>query len=177
MIRLGQGSRESFEILYERYFSKLVWFASGFLNETPKAEDAVQEVFIRIIERPGMFDPGKKFSTWVYAVTANMCKQMLRNEQNRLRILKERVASESDHVQEANAGQFPGDKKLLQEKIKSAFETLNEKEKNIYTLRFEEEFSIKEIADVLQMPEGSVKSGIYYLLKKFALQLKDFSYE
>lgn len=48
------------------------------------------------------------------------------------------------------------------------------KEKTIYTLRFEQELSIKEIADIMNIPEGTVKSGIYYLLKKFTPHLKDF---
>jgi RNA polymerase sigma-70 factor (ECF subfamily) len=174
MRRICRAERKAFELLYERYFDKLVWFARGFVDGTHAAEDIVQEVFLKIIERPEQFDPGKKFSTWVYTVTANSCRQALRNEQNRLRIIRENNASypaETENAREIH------DTELLQKNISAAYESMNEKEKNIYTLRFGQELSIKEIAGIIQIPEGSVKSGIYYLLKKIAQHVKDFSHE
>ena len=54
---------------------------------------------------------------------------------------------------------------------------LNEKEQRIFKLRFEQDLPIKEIAEILSIPEGSVKSGIYYLLKKMSHKLKEFRYE
>lgn len=171
---ISKGQKKALEVIYDRYFDKLVRFAMSFLNDEAKAEDVVQETFIRIIEKHNLFDQEKKFSTWIYTITGNNCKQVLRNEKNRLRILKEEVMGHG-----ANSGimHLESDHKFLQQKIKVIYATLSEKEKNIYTLRFENEMSIKEIAEVICIPEGSVKSGIYYLLKKFALHLKEFTHE
>lgn len=174
MQMLCGGNRKAFELLYDRYFDKLVWFAFGFVNDRQKAEDVVQEVFLKVIEKPEQFDSTKKFSTWVYTVTGNVCRQVLRNEQNRLRILKDNV---TPGLEKNTVMNHANDQNYLREKVKNTFETLNEKEKNIYLLRFEQELSIKEIAEIIQIPEGSVKSGIYYLLKKFANNLKEFSHE
>lgn len=174
MAGVVDGDRQAFETLYDRYFNKLVWFARGFVEETNRAEDLVQDVFIRIIENPDLFDSSKKFSTWMYVVTSNRCKQVLRDEKNRLRILQENVFPYSEKTSQV-AGS--SDLNLLKEKIQSIYSTLSEKEKNIYTLRFDQELSIKEIAEILELPEGSIKSGIFYLLKKLAHHLKDFTHE
>jgi len=165
---------KAFETLYDRYFNKLVWFARGFLADSQKSEDLVQDVFIKLIEKPEQFDGSRKFSTWIYVVTSNRCKQVLRDEKNRLRILQENVMPFTEKTATLHQ---TSDFRLLKEKIQVVFNDCSEKEKSIYSLRFEQELSIKEIAEILRIPEGSVKSGIYYLLKKFANHLKEFSHE
>ncbi|MES2616351.1 MAG: RNA polymerase sigma factor [Bacteroidota bacterium] len=164
---------DAFSELYDRYFDKLVWFASRFVEDTHKAEDIVQEVFMKLIEKPEHFNKDMRFSTWVYTVTSNACKNHLRNEQNRNRIMEETIKPGA--VQHAHS-MLEIDAKILRQRINSAYNSLNEKEKNIFILRFEQELSLKEIAEIIAIPEGSVKSGIYYLLKKFTPYLKDFSY-
>lgn len=170
MADICKGDRNAFELLYDRYFNKLVWFAQGFLKDVQLAEDVVQEVFIRIMERPELFDQSRTFSTWAYTLTGNECKNRLRNAQNRSRIMEE-----NHHVLYPQSAEMDFDPDLgyVQAQIRKAFEGLNDKEKNIYVLRFEQERSIKEIAELVQIPEGSVKSGIYYLLKKMGTQLKE----
>lgn len=169
-----KGERWAFGCLYDRYFDKLVWFARSFLQDEQKAEDAIQEIFIRIIEHPEKFDATKKFSTWVYTLTGNYCKNILRDEQNRNRIIEQNVLPQQNKQTQLHE---QSDYHLLKDRIKKACEQLNEKEKNVFALRFEQDLSIKEIADILDMPEGSVKSSIYYLLKKVSPHLKDFTYE
>jgi RNA polymerase sigma-70 factor (ECF subfamily) len=168
-----KGERAAFETLYDRYFNKLVWYSRRVIDDLHQAEDAVQEVFVKIIEKPGSFDPGRKFSTWIYTVTANMCRNILRDTQNRSRILEENAGAQTEaHAQQ----QHELDHELLRDRIRAAYRDLNEKEKSIFVLRFEQELSLREIADVMSIPEGSVKSGIYYLLKKIATHLKDFNH-
>ncbi len=171
MMLVSKGNRNAFELLYERYFDKLVWFAGRFVNDKKKAEDAVQEVFVKIIEKPERFDKERRFSTWVYTVTGNECKNMNRNEQNRNKLLEENP----DIINVIHSGDL--DLPFLQKCLRNAFKELNDKEKNIYVLRFEQELSIKEIAEIMNIPLGSVKSGIYYMLKKISHYLKDFKYE
>jgi RNA polymerase sigma-70 factor (ECF subfamily) len=174
MQHAGQGDRRAFEVLYDRYFDRLVWFARGFLSDEQKAEDAVQEVFMKIIKQPELFDNSKKFSTWVYTVTGNTCKNVLRNEQNRQRLMNEQFAPMQDS---STTIAHTVDYQLLKQQIRTLLENLSEKERNIYLLRFEQELSIKEIAETIGIPEGSVKSGIYYLVKKFSNHLKAFTHE
>lgn len=168
------GDREAFEMLYDRYFNKLVWFAQGFTSDVQQAEDLVQDVFIKVIERPEQFDRSRKFSTWIYVVTANLCRQAIRNQKNRSRIIDMVVLPNTETVSE---NLHRADHAFLRQSIQAGYAQLSEKEKNIYTLRFEQDMNIKEIAEIIGIPEGSVKSGIYYLLRKFAIYLKDFDHE
>ncbi|MCD6066415.1 MAG: hypothetical protein K0S33_1241 [Bacteroidetes bacterium] len=174
MAQVVQGDRMAFEMLYDRYFDKLVWFARGFMDDLQKAEDLVQEVFIKIIKRPELFDTDKKFSTWIYTVTGNVCRNALRDEQNRHRLMEEQIRPVHEN---STVIHHQADYHLLKERIKKVLETLSNKERNIYLLRFEQELSIREIAEIMDIPEGSVKSGIYYLLKKFSNHLKEFMHE
>lgn len=171
MLLVGKGNRRAFELLYERYFDKLVWFARTFLNNEQLAEDAVQEIFMKIITNPLQFNTEKKFSTWVYTSVGNSCKNLLRNQKNQERL-------HNENFQGAAFEHAPNEDKLfLKKHIENILTQLNEKEQRIFKLRFEQDLPIKEIAEILSIPEGSVKSGIYYLLKKMSIQLKEFRYE
>jgi RNA polymerase sigma-70 factor (ECF subfamily) len=174
MLLIGKGNRKAFEMLYDRYFEKLVSFAFRICGDTHQAEDTVQEVFIQIIEKPGQFQTDKKFSTWVYTITGNASRNVLRNTQNRARLAQENATSFLPKNTEIT---HHFDYRLLREKLESIYQDLNDKEKNIFILRFEQELSIREIADIVNIPEGSVKSGIFYLLKKLSYHLKEFTNE
>src|SRR5688572_22122199 len=92
MLQVRTGNRVAFEILYDRYFDRLVWFAQRFIEDVQKSEDAVQEVFVKIIEKPQLYDSTKRFSTWLFTVTANVCRDIIRNEKNRARLFGQNVA-------------------------------------------------------------------------------------
>lgn len=172
MVLSSTGNRLAFDELYERYFSKLVWFANGILDDREAAKDIVQEVFIIIIEKPGKFDVTRKFSTWVYVVTSNLSKQHLRNKKNRERILNENKPQHTSVTTDQSI-----ELKQFNQQIQQINKELSDKEKAIYELRFIQELGIREIAEILAIPEGSVKSGLFYLLKKYAHHLKEFKHE
>jgi RNA polymerase sigma-70 factor (ECF subfamily) len=172
MKALSDGNRKAFEIIYDRYFHRLKNFNKSILNgDEMKAEDVAQDVFLKIIHHPELFDSSKKFSTWIFTISKNLCFNQIRNEQNRKELLQRNFQSETifNHYSTVDA-------EILQKKIAQVFITLNEKEKTIFVLRFEQELAIKEIAEIAEMPEGTVKSSIFYLLKKISSQLKDYTH-
>ncbi len=174
MSHILKGNKIAFELLYERYFSKMVWYAGRFLSDSQSAEDIVQEVFIKIIRDPEKFDTTKIFSTWIYTVTANLCKNKLRDEKIRNRSVKDHLGSAAEQTVEIN---HQADITYLRQILNEKFDALSDKEKDLFVLRFEQQLSIREIAEILSIPEGSVKSGIYYLLKKYAHILNYYQYE
>ena len=172
MKALSDGNRRAFEIIYGRYFHRLKNFNRSILNgDEMKAEDVAQDVFLKIIHQPELFNSSKKFSTWIFTVSKNLCFNQIRNEQNRKDLLKRNFQEETilNHYSNIDAD-------ILQKKISQIFETLNEKDRTIFVLRFEQELSIKEIAEIAEIPEGTVKSSIFYLLKKISTQLKDYTH-
>lgn len=120
---IALGDKKAFEFLYDRFFDKLVWFAQSFIADKQKAEDVVQEIFIKIIENPKQFDTSKKFTTWVYTIIGNACKNTLRNEQNRSRILEQNQVQKPVNITQ----QHTIDKSILKQKIQQGFNNLNEK--------------------------------------------------
>lgn len=163
------GQSWAFETLYDRYAGKLLRYVFRFVNDQAQAQDLVQETFLKLIEKPEAFDTGKRFSTWLYTVAGNLCRNHLRNIGNRKRI--------NESLRMDDAGEMPKstmDLKRLQSAIQSVFGTLSEKEQEVFVLRFELDMSMKEMAEVLGIPEGSVKSRLFYLLKKIAPQLNEF---
>lgn len=165
------GQKYALAILYDRYFDKLVYFSFGIIKDQHLAEDIVQEVFIKLIEQPEQFNPSMRFSTWVFTLTANRSKNKLRNSQNRSLLIANHIKHETFELNSQL------DLASLQLRLSQGIGLLNGKKKTIYKLRFEEEMSLKEISETTEIPIGSVKSGLFNLLKKLSKQLSNYIHE
>ena len=73
------GGERAFDILVERYQTRLLNFIYRTVGDRERAEDLVQEVFVRVYRHLGRFDRSKKFSTWIYTIASNLAKNELRN--------------------------------------------------------------------------------------------------
>jgi RNA polymerase sigma-70 factor (ECF subfamily) len=173
---IGKGDKKAFEELYARYSKRLLSFLYKMLNkDRDKAEDFLQDIFMKIIERPEQFDTTRKFSTWIYTIATNLCRNEFRNTINRSKLLDE-SGMKDDYLEDAP---HPAnlDHKRFKAELQGVYEELNEKDRSIFVLRFQHELPIKDIAEILGCPEGTVKSGTYYLLKKIAQRLPHFKPE
>jgi RNA polymerase sigma-70 factor, ECF subfamily len=166
---IRQMDHSAFEQLYDRYARKLTAFCNRLVQSGPIAEDLVHEVFIKVIEQPQSFNVQLKFSTWIYTIAHHLCLNAIRNQQNRNNLLAQNYTPEESFIAHSTI-----DANQLKVSINSAYKLLSEKEKAVFVLRFEHELSIKEIADIIEIPEGSVKSCLFYLLKKFDTHLQPF---
>lgn len=171
---LAKGKQKAFEILYDRYFAKLVHFATARIGNIAAAEDLVQEIFIGIIQHPEKFDCQRRFNTWLYTVANNACKNWYRNHQ--IRSVIHTAQGTLLPVASTQSSNSAHDQQILKQRIRDSLAHCSEKEQIIYTLRFEEEKQLHEIAEILSIPIGSVKSCLFYLLKKLATPLKEFEY-
>ncbi|MBL7765742.1 MAG: sigma-70 family RNA polymerase sigma factor [Chitinophagaceae bacterium] len=171
---LADGDRKAFSILYDRYFDRFVRFSLHRVDDLTIAQDIVQNVWIKIMEQPERFNPQQKFSTWAFTLVGNASKNYMRDEQNRNKLLN---AHHKTHVSESHKPSLSHDFHLLRKEIEHCKEELSDKQRAIYQLRFEQELPIRDIASILEIPEGSVKSGIFYILKKITTHLKHIGYE
>jgi RNA polymerase sigma-70 factor, ECF subfamily len=163
------GKEKAFEELYNRYAKKLLWFSLRLVYDKELAADIVQDTFIKIIDKPAAFNSTQKFSTWIYTLVNNASLNAIKSRENRGRLLEENyfqvnTSHLTSHI----------DAKKIQQKINSLYKELNAKEQAVFVLRFEHNLSIKEIAKIIEIPEGSVKSCLFHLLKKMSQQLKAF---
>lgn len=174
MTLISKGNTEAFDELYRRYSSKLLnYFRKMLNNDIEKAQDFLQDLFIKIIEKAGYYDADKTFSTWIYTLACNMCKNEYRNHAIRSRLMEEN--GESIFYTERVPELENTDLALFNSRLKSELEKLDYHHRETFVLRFYEELSIKEISDILECAEGTVKSRLFYTLKKLGLKLAEFN--
>src|SRR5687767_11767851 len=90
------GEERAFSELVERYQTRLLNFIYRTIGDREKAEDLVQEVFIRVYRHLHRFDRSKKFSTWVYTIASNLAKNELRNRSRNPLVLFQTMQGASD---------------------------------------------------------------------------------
>lgn len=170
---IENGNETAFNELYARYGQRLRHYFYRMLGQQrERADDFTQELFLKVIQKAASFDDKRKFSTWLYTIAANMCK----NEYRRLsRTPVLTIVSEREF--QAVLSNIPEqiDQQLFDEQLQLAVQKLPIHHRQCFLLRYQEECSIKEISEILDCPLGTVKSRIHYCLKKLAEQLHIFA--
>lgn len=168
MQQIAYGDQAAFAELYQRYKDRMYYYFYRMLGNSPEqANDFLQELFMKLIEKPESFNPKYSFQTWFYSVANNMCK----NEYRRREVRQEYHASESNEPEL----DFIDDKTIepgqIIEKIFDTLDELGEEHRSAFLLRYREGFSIKDVAEILELPEGTVKSRLFYAKKMLAEKL------
>ena len=171
---LIKGDQKAFNEIYSRYSGPLKgYFMRMLWRDEEKAEDFMHDLFAKIIKKPDAFDTKRSFKTWVYTIACNMCK----NEYKKQEVRKNTNLGFDQHynisdektnlIKEIEFNQFG---EAFSEKLNE----LDTKHKEVFTLRHVEGLSIKEIAEIVQINEGTVKSRIFYATKQLANLLKEY---
>ncbi|MEI7727252.1 MAG: RNA polymerase sigma factor [Bacteroidota bacterium] len=172
MLRLREKEREAFSVLYDRYAGEMVnFFYRRLGQDEAKAQDFLHDLFLKLLNDPEKYTPGKAFRPWLYSIALNMCK----NEYRKLKVREDyRLSGFSDI-----SGSFDGidkiDTKLFEKELTTRLNLLDETHREVFLLRFQQELSIAEIAEMMGCPEGTVKSRLFYTLKALSMQLKVFN--
>jgi len=175
MVFIQQGNETAFLELYNRYSKKLLYYFFRMLSgDQEKAQDFLQDLFLKIVEKPEMFNEQKKFSTWLYTIAHNQCK----NEYRRLEIRRKFNQQEKDNgkFSESDRGieKFL-DSKLFHHALENELYKFEPEQRLVFILRFQEDLPIKEISVITGMKEGTVKSKLFYMIKKLGQNLKDLN--
>lgn len=164
-------SNEALTELHARYSKKVLGFFIYMLKEDKdKAQDFVQELFMRILEKHRQFNPERKFSPWMFAIASNLCKTEFRKPTTQ-RISYD--AFELNVHAEWSDNNF--DKIEFRKSLKQAISNLEEHHRETFILRYMEEMSIKEIAVITSVSDGTVKSRLFYATKIITERLKEFN--
>jgi RNA polymerase sigma-70 factor (ECF subfamily) len=174
-----EGHPGAFSQLYDRYRDRLVHFIARKTGDRDRAEDLVQEAFIRVTRHLHRFDQGKKFSTWIYTICSNLSKNELRNRSRSPLVLFQKLTThwESDHrpLQFEDLGNRPDDlyrKRYLQDLVEQMVEELPEHHKLVFRLRELEGKSYEEIAEITGVNLGTVKSRLHRARTSFAERIE-----
>jgi len=175
MLAIQHGEKPAFNELYVRYSDKLYGYMLKMLwyNEV-RAQDLLQDLFAKIITQPHLFDPQRNFKTWVYTIASNLCKnEFKRNEVRRGTVHGveqfHTLSTDENLEKKIQENQF---RDALTEELKR----LDDKHREVFVLKHIDGLSIKEISEITGANEGTVKSRLFYAIKKLADSLKMFDY-
>ncbi|MBL1279290.1 MAG: RNA polymerase sigma factor [Fluviicola sp.] len=175
MISISKGEKRAFDEIYVRYSGPLLgYFMRMLWRDREKAEDFVHDIFAKIIRKPESFDPTRKFKTWLYSVANNMCK----NEYKKQEVRKNTSTGLDGHyaLSDSNSNVLEEVQDMqFREQFEESMDALDDKHKEAFRLRHISGLSIKEIAEVLELSDGTVKSRLFYAAKYLAESLKDFN--
>lgn len=166
--RARGGDPAAFDALVVRYQDRVFNMAVRMLNHREDALDVAQEIFLTVYRSLDRFEGKAKFSTWLYRVTVNKCRDELRRrgmvKHTRPQSLDARRDPESERSFEPPASN-PGPAELVQgreaeELVTAAIAGLPDEARDALVLRDVEDLSYEEIADVLAIPVGTVRSRL-----------------
>ncbi|QJD78608.1 RNA polymerase sigma factor [Spirosoma rhododendri] len=142
-----------FERLYERYCDKVYRKCLSFTKDPVKAEDLTHDIFLKLIVKLGGFKEQSKFSTWLYSITYNYCTDHVRSPTRRNEVYMdegwERVEAVDDDMAEIA--------EMEAQRLKYALEQMPPDERTLLLMKYQDDVSIREIADVNGLTESAVK--------------------
>ena len=169
------GEERAFEELVVRYQTRLLNFIYRTVGDRERAEDLVQEVFIRVYRHLHRFDRSKKFSTWAYTIASNLAKNELRNRSRNPLVLfqtvKKNWQDEDRPLEFEDSSTRPDDmyrKRHLRQVVEESVAKLPEHHRDVFVLRELEGKSYEEIAEITGCNLGTVKSRLNRARNSFA---------
>ena len=155
------GEREAFRYLVERYQARAIGHAVAILGNREDARDAAQEAFIDAFQAIGRFDISRRFYPWFYVLLRNRCFKMTARR-------KENIELEETEILAPQSGVSPEESLALE----TALLSLPEANREIVTLKYLDGLSYDEIAELLQIPRGTVMSRLFYARKELQAKLE-----
>ncbi|HYC60849.1 MAG TPA: RNA polymerase sigma factor [Thermoanaerobaculia bacterium] len=145
--------------IYDRYSGRIYNFAFRFLKNAEAAEDATQEVFVKMLKHANQFHGDAKLSTWLFSITANWCRDYLRKADNKTK--------ESDDVLVTlpTPAELAPDRNLERReselRVRRALEALTAEQREAILLSRYQGLSYAEIAQIAGCSEGAVKTRVF----------------
>ncbi len=159
VIRLYLQTQDTayFTLLYDRYASKVYFKCLSLLKQEDLAKDAVQDIFTKILLSLSSFSERSKFSTWIYSITYNYCIDSLRKRKRGAELFTDDMGDLPDVADEVT------DEAIYTMEIDALREVLAklpEGDKAVLMMKYQDDMSIKEIAEALNRTESSTKMKI-----------------
>jgi RNA polymerase sigma-70 factor, ECF subfamily len=157
------GDKESFRYLVERYQNQAVGHATAVMGNREDALDAVQEAFIDAYRAIDRFDFSRRFYPWFYVLLRNRCFKMLASMGRRdtVQSLEETLIL-TPHLESSIEETLS---------LEAALLTLSPEDRELITLKYLDGLSYQELAELLQIPKGTVMSRLFYARRQLQAEL------
>ena len=173
MLAFKAGDAGAFKVLVLRHRGPVFNFILRSLGDRQRAEDALQETWLKVVRSSAEWQPKARFTTWVYTIARNLCVDSLRREGYRRADSLDAVASddaEERPLSERVAGDAPAPDRAahnanVRPLLEKALASLPDEQREVFLLREYQGISFKEIAEVTGTNENTVKSRMRYALE------------
>jgi len=169
--RAREGGGAAFRVLVERYMKKVYAVALDMTGNHHEAEDISQDVFLKAYGSLPRFRGRAGVSTWLYRMTVNACID--RSRKKAWKAMKPKGIELDENIQQDKQSrntlsqpEHEMERTLMQQYIRRALDGLTERERAIFVLRHYHALPLKEIADCLNVTEGTVKSTLFRAIKR-----------
>src|SRR6266478_129163 len=173
------GNHKAFEELVERHKQKAYRIAFDFSRDREEAKDLSQEAFLRAYTHLGNFDVRSAFYTWFYRILVNICLDYKRRKQRTsTEEFNENVENQLEATHVPQRPPAPDQMVLagqLSRKVSDALEALPPKQRTAFILKNNQGLSIKEIAEMMQTAEGTVKVHLHRAVTALRHSLAEFA--
>lgn len=158
MRRIQAGDFDPAAEIFDRYSRRIYNFAFRYMKNAEAAEDATQEVFVKMMRNAHQFQGDAKLSTWLFSITANHCRDQLRKADNK--------PKEPEEVLDKISGNdIAADEEIAKEqerlKVREALQHLTPEQREVILLSRYEGLSYAEIARIAGCSEGAVKTRVF----------------
>lgn len=182
MQRFQQGDSQAFRVLLERHRRGVYNFVLRHVGNPTAADDLVQDAFLRVVQGAHRYKLESKFTTWLYTIARNLCVDRARKMKFRRHksldqpmgceedgaTLGERVADDGAITDRAAIGSE------LQVHLERAIATLRDDQREVFLMREYSNLPFKEIAEIVGVPENTVKSRMRYALEHLRKALSEY---
>lgn len=168
--RILAGKTEKYAYFLDTYGQPVFALIVRMVNSETDAEELTQDAFMKAFEHLSDFNAKSKFSTWIYRIAYNTALSFLRKKNIEQTVLDENAWNRISDTQIDDA--LNDDSEEQVEKLHQALNKLTAEERALVTLFYEEEHSIQELAQILNLSEGNIKVKLYRLRKKLYLLMQ-----
>lgn len=180
------GDHDAFQVIVQRHSEELYRFIARFTRNVAAAEDIAQETFIQVFHSAAGFDPSRRFRPWLYTIAANKARDHLRSRvrKKELPLSTGAVSGDSEEVSYLNFlsddSQSPGEvleEQETKECVREVVSRMPDNLREVLILGYYQRFAYKEIADILSIPLGTVKSRLHAAVSYFSTAYKKVEQE
>lgn len=163
------NEEEAFSIIYSHYYNQLFYLAYSYFEDQEIAKDIVQSTFMQAHKNRQKLKSPEAFHVWIYKIAYAECRQLVRKKRVRITQLNNDSSIEdfADVDKNSNLSE-----QFIHEEIMKSINELSPQNRMIATMRFFEELSVQEIAQIMEMREGTVKSRISRIKDELKEDLK-----
>lgn len=167
--RVKAGEPGAYDYLVSKYLPRVLSIAHGVIRNAHDAEDLAQEAFVKAYQNIGRFRSGERFGPWIYRIVTNQALDVLKHR-NRFR---HEEVTEQQPAARRDRADLPARTGELARRIDAALESLPEMQRIVARLHLIEQFAHDEIAAMMSLSEGTVRSHLSLARKKLKEQLAD----